>query len=246
MFRWSDLWSTKIKIHEYQANELLNEYHIPLPKGKVATSAEQAQSISRDLGGKAVIKAQVYSGGRGKAGGVKLVDTPGEAYEFANRLIGSTLITHQTGPEGVPVHKVLVEDTVEIDQELYLAIIIDRVTQGPMFIASPSGGMAIEELAVTQPDQIITQGIDIALGFQSFQARRINKKLGLSKELASSASHIMDSIYKLFIACDCTMIEINPLVVTPDGLLAVDAKIELEDDALFRNCLLYTSDAADE
>ena len=201
----------------------------------MALSAEEAQTICQELGGKAVIKAQVYAGGRGKAGGVKLVNSADEARGYVASLIGSNLVTHQTGPEGVPVHKVLIEDPADIEQELYLAITIDRVTQGPMFIASASGGMAIEELAITHPERIVTQGIDIAIGVQPFQARRINRELGLSKELATSATRIMNSIYELFMACDCTLIEINPLVVTPGGLIAVDAKIELEDDALFRN-----------
>ncbi|MQF69917.1 ADP-forming succinate--CoA ligase subunit beta [SAR202 cluster bacterium AD-804-J14_MRT_500m] len=224
-----------MNIHEYQAKKLLEQYNIPVPRGQVALSAEEAQTICQELGGKAVIKAQVYAGGRGKAGGVKLVNSPDEAHGYVASLIGSNLVTQQTGPEGVPVHKVLIEDPADIEQELYLAITIDRVTQGPMFIASASGGMAIEELAITHPERIVTQGIDIAIGVQPFQARRINRELGLSKELATSATRIMSSIYELFMACDCTLIEINPLVVTPGGLIAVDAKIELEDDALFRN-----------
>ena len=206
-----------------------------MPKGRVASSPEEADAICRELGGAAVVKAQVYAGGRGKAGGVRLVSSPSEARDFAASLIGSRLVTHQTGPQGVPVHKLLVEAPAEIDRELYLAITVDRRSQGPLFIASASGGMAIEELAATDPDKIKNEPVDIAVGLQPFQTRRLSHALGLEKAQFAPAGRIMASIFNLFMEQDCTLVEINPLVVTGSGLLAVDAKVDFEDDALFRH-----------
>ena len=183
-----------------------------------------------------MIKAQVYAGGRGKAGGVRLVDSPQEAHEYAGSLIGSRLITAQTGSEGVPVQKVLVEEPAQVARELYLALTVDRAFQGPVFIASPAGGVEIEVVATTEPKKIFNEAVDIAVGLQPFQGRRLSRALGLQGEQVRPAAQMMASVYKLFMELDCSLVEINPLVVTADGhLLAVDAKVSLEDDALFRH-----------
>ena len=224
-----------IKIHEYQSKELLASCGVPVPRGRVAATPEEVVEICRELGGKAVVKAQVYAGGRGKAGGVKLVNSPEEGREFAQGLLGTRLVTAQTGPEGAPVRRVLVEEPAQVDRELYLALTVDRTVQGPVLIASAAGGMEIEEVAETQPDAITREGVDIAVGLQPFQARRIARGLGLDARQQRSATQIMTSIYRLFMERDLTLIEINPLVVVKDGsLVAVDAKISVEDDALFR------------
>ena len=214
----------------------MSQYGIPVPRGQVASTASEAEAICRDLGGKAVVKAQVYAGGRGKAGGVKLVSSPEEARDFAASLIGTRLVTAQTGPEGAPVRRVLVEEPAEVDRELYLALTVDRISRGPVLIASAAGGMEIEEVAATQPEKIAREGIDIAVGLQPFQARRIAHILGLGPKFQRPATAIMTSMYKLFMENDLTLIEINPLVVSTDEkLIAVDAKVSVEDDALFRH-----------
>ena len=214
----------------------MSKYGIPVPKGRVASTADEAEAICRDLGGKAVVKAQVYAGGRGKAGGVKLVSSPEEARDYAASLIGTRLVTVQTGPEGAPVRTVLVEEPASVARELYLAITVDRISRGPVVIASAAGGMEIEEVAETQPDKIAREGVDIAVGLQPFQARRLARTLGLEAKFQRSATAIMTSMYKLFMENDLTLIEINPLVVsTDDKLVAVDAKVSVEDDALFRH-----------
>ena len=210
-------------------------YGVPVPKGRVASTPEEVAEICRELGGKAVVKAQVYAGGRGKAGGVKLVNSPEEGREYAAGLLGTQLVTVQTGPEGVPVRKVLVEEPADVGRELYLALTVDRTAQGPVFIASAAGGMEIEEVAETQPEAIAREGVDIAVGLQPFQARRIARGLGLDAGQQRSAARILGSLYRLFMERDLTLVEINPLVVTGDGdLVAVDAKVSVEDDALFR------------
>ncbi len=225
-----------IKIHEYQSKELLGSFGVPVPKGRVASTPEEVAEICRELGGTAVVKAQVYAGGRGKAGGVKLVNSPQEGEDYARGLLGTRLVTVQTGPEGVPVNRVLVEEPARVARELYLALTVDRSAQGPVFIASAAGGVEIEEVAETQPDAIAREGVDIAVGLQAFQARRIARGLGLDSGQQRSAARIMAAMYKLFMERDLTLIEINPLVVSDDGTLAaVDAKVSLEDDALFRN-----------
>ncbi len=207
-----------------------------MPPGRVAATPAEAEVICRDLGGRAVVKAQVYAGGRGKAGGVKLVDSPQEAREFAASLLGGRLVTVQTGPEGAPVRRLLVEEPADVSGEMYLAVTVDRASGGPMFIASASGGVEIEEVAATRPESIINEGVDVAVGFQPFQARRVGRGLGLEGKQLGAAARIMTSIYTLFMEKDLTLVEINPLVVSGDGgLVAVDAKIDLEDDALFRH-----------
>ena len=226
----------KIKIHEYQAKDLLSGYGVPIPWGKVASTAQDARAICQELGGKAVIKAQVYAGGRGEAGGIRLVSSPQEAEEVASSLLGSSLVTAQTGPQGVPVRKVLVEEAAQIAQELYIGLAIDRSFQGPVIIASPCGGIEIEELAVRQPEKIFKEAIDLAIGFQPFKGRRLARFMGLKPKLIGPATQTMVSLYSLFIERDCSLVEINPLVITnDDSLLAVDAKVTLEDDSLFRH-----------
>jgi len=183
-----------------------------------------------------VVKAQVYAGGRGKAGGVRLVNSPQDASDYASKLIGSRLVTHQTGKEGVPVHKVLVEETASVAKELYLALTVDRSAQGPVFIASAAGGMDIEEVSAKQPEKIYREGVDIAIGLQPFQARRVARALGLSGDQAKAAGSMLTAIYRMFMELDCTLVEVNPLAVTSDGkVIALDAKVDLEDDALFRH-----------
>ena len=224
-----------IKIHEYQSKELLGSYGVPVPRGRVASTPEEVAEICRELGGTAVVKAQVYAGGRGKAGGVKLVNSPEEGREYSEGLLGTQLVTVQTGPEGVPVRKVLVEEPADVSRELYLALTVDRTAQGPVFIASAAGGMEIEEVAETQPEAIAREGVDIAVGLQPFQARRIARGLGLDASQQRSATRILAALYRLFMERDLTLVEINPLVVSGDGdLVAVDAKVSVEDDALFR------------
>ena len=215
---------------------MLAEYGVPVPKGRVAATPEEVAEICRELGGAAVVKAQVYAGGRGKAGGVKLVNSPEEGSEFAAGLLGTQLVTVQTGPEGVPVRKVLVEEPASVARELYLAITVDRSAQGPAILASAAGGMEIEEVAETDPDAIAQEGVDVAVGLQPFQVRRIARGLGLDARQQRSATRILTAMYNLFMERDLSLIEINPLVVSDDGgLVAVDAKISLEDDALFRH-----------
>lgn len=214
----------------------MSKYGIPVPRGQVASTPSEAEAVCRDLGGKAVVKAQVHAGGRGKAGGIKVVNSPQEAHDFAASLIGSRLVTAQTGPEGVPVQKVLVEEPAQVARELYLALTVDRAFQGPVFIASAAGGVEIEEVSATDPEKITNEGVDIAVGFQPFQGRRVSHALGLETDQVRPATQIMTAIYKLFMDQDCSLVEINPLIVTANGnLVAVDAKINLEDDALFRH-----------
>jgi succinyl-CoA synthetase beta subunit len=225
-----------MKLHEYQAKELLARFSVPVPQGSVASDGAQAAEATRALGGRAVVKAQVHAGGRGKAGGVKVVGSPEEASEYASKLIGSTLVTFQTGPAGAPVHKVLVEQTMDIERELYLSITTDGGRRRPVVIASSAGGMEIEEVAQTNPEQVITEPIDPAIGFQPFQGRKLAAALGLPAAQVRPFSALVDACWRAYWGLDSTMIEINPLVLTKDGaLLALDAKVSLDDDALFRH-----------
>ncbi len=225
-----------MKLHEYQAKELLAGYGVPVPENYVAESGSEAADAAAKLGGTAVVKAQVHAGGRGKAGGVKVVGDRAEAAEFADSLIGSTLVTFQTGRQGAPVHKVLVEQTMDIERELYLSITTDGGRRRPVVIASASGGMEIEEVAQTEPDKVFTEPIDPAIGFQPFQGRRLAELLGLPPAQTRAFSSLVDACYRAYMALDSSMIEINPLVLTNDGkMLALDAKVSLDDDALFRH-----------
>ena len=225
-----------MKIHEYQAKALLSEFGIPVPEGGVAATPAEAKKIAAELGGKVVIKAQVYAGGRGKAGGIKVANTPEEAENLAGEILGTRLVTHQTTPEGVPVSKVLVEKAVDVERELYLSIIVDNVSRMPVMMASEAGGMDIEEVARTSPEKILKVYVDQAAGFQAFQGRKLGYGMNLSPAQVRPATSLMTNLYKLFQAKDCSLAEINPLVVTVDGdLLALDAKLNFEDNALFRH-----------
>ena len=225
-----------MKLHEFQSKEILSEYGIPVPRGKVARTPSQAATAAFDLGGTIVVKAQVHAGGRGNAGGIKVVNTPGAAEEAAASMLGTNLITHQTGPEGVPVQNVLVEEGLEIAEELYLGLVIDGSTKGVVVIASKSGGVNIEEVAENDPEKIIQIPIDPVLGLQGFQGRQIAYALGLSQKQVRIASSILESLYRVFIDVDASLLEINPLVITTDGeLVAADAKINIDDDAVYRH-----------
>jgi succinyl-CoA synthetase beta subunit len=225
-----------MKIHEYQAKELLAKYGVPIPKGRVATTPEEAAEITTELGGKAIVKAQVHAGGRGKAGGIKVVSSAEEAAQATKDLIGTTLVTFQTGPEGAPVGSVLVEELVDVETELYVGMAIDGATEGVVAIASSAGGMEIEEVAETTPEKLLRVPIDLVLGLQPFQGRRIAYGLGVDDSLVRPISALMDSIYKVFEESDCSLVEINPLGITTDGrILAMDAKLNIDDDAVFRH-----------
>jgi succinyl-CoA synthetase beta subunit len=225
-----------MKVHEYQAKALMAKYGIPVPKGGVAATPEEAKKVATDLGGKVVVKAQVHAGGRGKAGGVKVVGNPEEAAEFTKSILGTQLVTFQTGPEGVPVGSVLVEETMDIVKELYLAMLIDTSTRSIVVIASEAGGMDIEEVADTTPEKILRVVVDSTVGLQPFQGRQLAYGMGMAPELVRPAADLMMKLYKLFVEQDCSQAEINPLVVTGDGrVLPVDAKLTIDDDAMFRH-----------
>jgi succinyl-CoA synthetase beta subunit len=225
-----------VKIHEYQAKALLAQYGIPVPRGNVASSPAEAREIAAEIGSKTVIKAQVYAGGRGKAGGIKTVNSPEEAERAASQLIGTILVTHQTGPEGVPVSKVLVEEASAVARELYLSILVDGTSRLPLMMASEAGGMEIEEVAQSTPEKIFRSDIDPAIGFQPFQGRKLAYGMNLDGGQVNEATRLMTNLYKLFMDEDCSLAEINPLVITAEGkLLALDAKLNFDDNALYRH-----------
>jgi succinyl-CoA synthetase beta subunit len=225
-----------LKIHEYQAKALLAQYGIPVPRGKVASTPAEAKEIAAEIGSKVVIKAQVYAGGRGKAGGINIVSSPREAEKAASQLIGSRLATHQTGPEGVPVIKVLVEEASDVARELYLSILVDGASRLPVMMASEAGGMEIEEVAQSTPERIFKSYVDPAIGFQPFQGRKLAYGMNLDGGQIGEATRLMTNLYRLFVDKDCSLAEINPLVVTADGkLLALDAKLSFDDNALYRH-----------
>ncbi len=225
-----------MKIHEYQAKSLFAEFGVPVPKGKVATKATEAGAIAAELGEKVVLKAQVHAGGRGKAGGVRITGSY-DATKVAGEMLGTRLVTHQTGPEGVPINAILVEEGLEVERELYLAIVVDSATGMPMIMASEAGGMDIEEVAAKTPEKIITAHIDPGMMFfQPFIARKIAFGLNLNPTQVRQAVPLISGLCRLFQMKDCSMVEINPLVVTVDGrLLALDAKINIDDNALYRH-----------
>ena len=225
-----------MKLHEFQSKEILSKYGIPVPQGKVARTPSQAATAAFDLGGTIVVKAQVHAGGRGNAGGIKVVQTPGAAEQAAAAMLGKNLTTFQTGPEGVPVENVLIEEGIEIAEELYLGLVIDGSTKGVVVIASKSGGVNIEEVAQNSPEKILQIPIDPMLGVQGFQGRQIAYGLELSHNLVRIAATMLENLYKVFIDVDASLLEINPLVVTTDGkLVAADAKINIDDDAVYRH-----------
>ena len=225
-----------MRIHEYQAKEIFARYGIAVPQSRLAASGEEARKATADLGGLAVLKAQVHAGGRGHGGGIKVVDSPDEARQVADAILAKRLVTPQTGPDGAPVHHVLVEELADIARELYLAITIDRVARSPVILASPAGGMDIEEVAATRPQDIHNEVIDPVMGFMPFQARRLAAKLDLKGSQAQACAAVMSNLARIFADNDCSLVEINPLIVTGGGdLVALDAKINLDDDSLFRH-----------
>jgi len=224
-----------MRVHEYQAKQLLAEFGIPVPRGGVARTTAEARRIAADLGGRVVVKAQVHAGGRGKAGGIMTVSSPDEAEQAAKRMIGSRLVTHQTFRQGVPVSAILVEEAIDIERELYLGVVIDNAAGMVVIMASEAGGMDIEEIAATSPDKILKAHIDPALGIHPYRARRLAFDLNLAPAQIRPATEIISNLYKLFEAKDCSLAEMNPLAITSDGrVLAVDAKLTFDDNASYR------------
>jgi len=233
-----------MNIHEYQAKELLDKYGVANSPGGVATTPEEAEKIARSLGtNNLVVKAQIHAGGRGKGtftngfkGGVHLCKTASQARDITAQMLGQTLVTHQTGPEGRPVRKVLISESVEIARELYLAILIDRTISAPVIVASTEGGVEIEAIAEHSPEKIVRMAVDPLLGLQPFQTRKLAKVLQIPSGEMRNACKLFANLYSLFIKCDCSMVEVNPLVITKGGIvLALDAKFNFDDNALFRH-----------
>jgi len=225
-----------VKIHEYQAKKILAQFGVPIPRGEVATNSYEVYEIAKRLGGTVVVKAQIHAGGRGKGGGVKLAATPEEAEEIARKMFGMTLVTHQTGPEGKEVRRILVEEGLKIKKEFYVGILIDRAWQRPVVMASQAGGMEIEKVAAETPHLICKEYIDPAVGFQPFNGKRLAFGLGLTGELFAPATKIMAALYRAFEAMDASLVEINPFLLAEDGkLYALDAKLNFDDNALYRN-----------
>ncbi|MDT8070237.1 MAG: ADP-forming succinate--CoA ligase subunit beta [Terriglobia bacterium] len=229
-----------MKIHEYQAKAILSKYGVAVPRGEMVVTREEAERVAKDLisGGAsgAVVKAQIHAGGRGKGGGVKIAKSPEEAGALAEKMLGMTLVTHQTGPEGKKVQRLLIEETLPIAKELYLGILLDRAVSRPVFMASAAGGMEIEQVAAENPDAIIKEYIDPAIGFQAFQARKIAFRLGLDAKFIGPAVKFMLALYKAYEDTDSSLFEINPFITTTDGrVFALDAKVNFDDNALFRH-----------
>jgi succinyl-CoA synthetase beta subunit len=233
-----------MNIHEYQAKELLQKFGVATTRGKVASSPEEAEKIAREIApAEIVVKAQIHAGGRGKGtfangfkGGVHLCKTPEEAREIAGKMLGQTLVTHQTGAAGRVVNKVLVAESAQIAREVYFAILLDRATAAPLIVASTEGGVEIEAVAAKSPEKIIRESIDPLAGLQPFQTRKLAKQLQFESSQLKAVSKLFDGLYRAFIGLDCSMVEVNPLVVTPKGeVLALDAKFNFDDNALFRH-----------
>jgi len=225
-----------MNIHEYQAKGVLSRYGVNVPKGKVADTPAQAEVIAEEFGTPVVIKAQIHAGGRGKGGGVKLAKTSAEARKYAHEIIGMTLVTPQTGPQGRKVKRVLVEQAGKIRKELYLGIIVDRTVSQVVVMASTEGGMDIETVAARTPEKILKEWVDPAVGLVPFQARKLAFGLGIPKELTGKAVKLMTGIYNAFVDTDCSLVEINPLVLTEDGdIVALDAKMNFESNGLYRH-----------
>jgi succinyl-CoA synthetase beta subunit len=226
-----------MKIHEYQAKQILSRHGVAIPRGELATTPEQARSIAERLGtARVVVKAQIHAGGRGKAGGVKLAKSPEDAERLANEILGKKLVTPQTGAEGRIVHKVLVEEGLDIRREIYLGLLVDRVAAAPVFMASAAGGMEIEEVAREKPEAILRERVTSGFGLEAYQARKLAFALGLAPELVGQAVKLLSGIYRSFVDTDASMVEINPCIVTGDGrLVALDAKMNFDDNALYRH-----------
>jgi succinyl-CoA synthetase beta subunit len=226
-----------MKIHEYQGKELLKKFGVPVPRGIVARSIEEAYHAAKELATPiVVVKAQIHAGGRGKGGGVKLAKSPEEAQKLAGEILGMNLITHQTGPEGRTVRVLLIEEGLPIDKEFYLGIVLDRASGRSVFMASAAGGMDIEEVAAKTPEQIFKETIDPAVGFRSFQARKLAFALGIPGPLVNQAVKFMQSLYTAYEQLDASLLEINPFLLTKDErLIALDAKVNFDDNAMFRH-----------
>lgn len=231
-----------MNIHEYQAKDLFEKFGVPSPKGRMAESSDEALKIANEISGQIVIKAQVHAGGRGKGtfkngfqGGVHLSEDSNEIFSIAEKMLGQTLVTHQTGEDGKVVNKVMVAEAVDISKEYYLAILMDRDSESPVIVASTEGGVNIEEVAESTPEKIIRESIHPLAGLQPYEIRKISNKLGFEGDIAKQFGKLLKSLFKLFISCDCSMVEINPLVTTPNGeVLALDAKFGFDDNALYR------------
>ncbi len=229
-----------MKIHEYQAKGILKKYGVAVPRGTMATTREEAEAAARDLLGSGatgvVVKAQIHAGGRGKGGGVKIAKSVQEAGELAAKMLGMKLVTHQTGPEGRIVHRLLIEETLPIEKELYLGILVDRGEGKPVFMASAAGGMDIEQVAAETPEKILKQYVDPGMGLEPFQARKIAFALGLKPAQINPAVQFLTSLYRAFLESDASLVEINPFISCTDGrLFALDAKLTFDDNALFRH-----------
>jgi succinyl-CoA synthetase beta subunit len=225
-----------MKIHEYQAKALLARHGVPVPRGEVASTPEEAEAAAKKLGGSVVVKAQIHAGGRGKGGGVKVAKDAAEAREIAGKILGMTLITHQTGPEGRVVKKVLVEETLPIERELYLGIVLDRAIGKNVFMASSEGGMDIEEVAHSTPERIIKEPLEPGLGLLPFQARKLAFAIGITGPAVNLAAQAMIALSKAVAEFDASLAEINPFILTKDGkVFALDAKMNIDDNAMFRH-----------
>jgi succinyl-CoA synthetase beta subunit len=225
-----------MKIHEYQAKAILANYKVPVPRGKVAFSVEEASAAAREIGGSVVVKAQIHAGGRGKGGGVKVARDTAEATAIARNILGMTLVTHQTGPEGRVVKRLLIEETLPIERELYLGIVLDRTQARPVFMASAAGGMEIEEVAAKSPELILKEAFDPDAGLASYQARKLAFGMGVPAASINGAVAAMMALARAYVAIDASLAEINPFVLTKDGkVYALDAKINLDDNALYRH-----------
>jgi len=229
-----------MKIHEYQAKGILSKYGVAVPRGQMATTRGEAEAAAKNLfdagATGVVVKAQIHAGGRGKGGGVKIAKSVAEAAELAGKMLGMTLITHQTGPEGKIVQRLLIEETLPIERELYLGIVIDRAEARPVFMASVAGGMEIEQVAAENPDAILKEHIDPGMGLESFQARKLAFALGLKGSQINQAVQFMTGLYKAFADTDSSLMEINPFITTSDGrLFALDAKMNFDDNSMFRH-----------
>jgi len=227
-----------LNIHEYQSKSILARYGVAVPKGRVAFTPDEAEDIAKNFMGDklCVVKAQIHAGGRGKAGGVKLAKNHQEARQFAEAILGKKLVTHQTGPEGKEVKKVLIEEGCQIARELYLGLVVDRAKQRVVIMASQEGGVEIEEVAAKSPEKILKEYVDPAVGLIPFQARKLAFGLGIDKSLVNKAVKFMTGLYQAFVDSDCSMAEINPLVITKDGnIMALDAKMGFDDNGLFRH-----------
>lgn len=225
-----------MKIHEYQAKELLKRYGVALPPSVLATTADEAKAAAQTIGGVVVVKAQIHAGGRGKGGGIKVAKTPDDAFENAKKILGMTLITPQTGPEGRLVKKVLIEQGCDIDKEWYLSLVLDRGLGRVILMACAEGGMDIEEIAAHSPSKIIKVAVDPAVGFQSYQGREVAFRLGAKGDQIKAFTKLCDSLYRAYCESDCSLLEINPLVVTKQGaFVPLDCKMSFDENALYRH-----------